>query len=45
MAPGHRYALPRRPARMCEIHYLNQSSDENHMHYATNYVGFTCAPV
>jgi len=24
---------------------LNQSSDENHMHYATNYVGFTCASV
>ena len=27
------------------VEFLNQSSDENHMHYATNYVGFTCASV
>jgi len=30
---------------MPESLVLNQSSDENHMHYATNYVGFTCASV
>ena len=40
-----RRRVKRPDVRPAERALLNQSSDENHMHYATNYVGFTCASV